>query len=102
MSWIHRDDAVAAYVAATSDERYAGPINLVTDSVRNRDFARAVGAALGRPSWLPVPKLALTLAVGEITDVLVHGRRVVPKRLRELGFTWRHPELAAALRDALG
>jgi len=25
-AWIHRDDAVAAYAAAVTDERYAGPI----------------------------------------------------------------------------
>jgi len=102
VSWIHRDDCVAAYLAATVDERYTGPINLVTESVRNRDFSRAIGAALGKPSWLPVPKLAVRIAAGEFADSVLQGRRVVPARLKALGFTWRHPELAEALRDALG
>jgi uncharacterized protein (TIGR01777 family) len=97
MSWIHLDDAVRAYAAAVADERYAGPINLVTDSVRNAEFARALGAALGRPSWLPVPGLALRAALGELADYALHGRRVVPARLRELGFTWTCPTLAEAL-----
>jgi len=95
--WIHRDDAVAAYLAATTDERYTGPINLVTDSVRNAELSRAIGKALGRPSWLPVPAFALRAAVGEFADYLLHGRRVVPARLRELGFTWKRATLAAAL-----
>ena len=102
VSWIHLDDAVGAYLAATADERYRGPINLVTDSVRNTDFSRALGAALGRPSWLRVPKLAVKLAAGELAEAILHGRRVVPKRLRELGFVWRQPELGAALCQALG
>ncbi|MBA3819636.1 MAG: TIGR01777 family protein [Deltaproteobacteria bacterium] len=99
LSWIHRDDTVAAYLAAASDRGYTGPINLVTDSVRGAAFARALGKALGRPSWMPVPAFALKAAVGEMSEYLLHGRRVVPARLRELGFTWKHLDLAGALGD---
>ena len=59
MSWIHLDDAVAAYLAALDDARYRGPINLVTDSIRNADFSKQLGDVLHRPSWLPVPAFAL-------------------------------------------
>jgi uncharacterized protein (TIGR01777 family) len=99
LSWIHLDDAVAAYLDALVDDRYTGPINLVTGSVRNAELAHALGRALGRPSWLPVPGFALRAAVGELADYLLHGRRVVPARLRELGFSWKVPTLEAALRD---
>jgi uncharacterized protein len=99
VSWVHRDDAAGAYLAAISDDRYAGPINLVTDSVRNAELSRAIGEALGRPSWLPVPGFALRAAVGELAEYLLRGRRVVPRRLRELELTWQHPSLAAALAD---
>lgn len=103
VSWIHRDDTVRAYAAAVADARYTGPINLVTDSVRNAELARAVGAALGRPSWLPVPGFALRAALGELADYALHGRRAVPARLRALGFTWTYPTLAEALaRDQPG
>ncbi len=102
VSWIHRADAVAAYANALVDARYAGSLNLVTDSVRGADFARAVGHALGRPSWLPVPGFAIKAAVGELAAYLLHGRRVVPKRLHELDFAWQHPALAAALADSVG
>jgi len=100
MAWIHLDDAVAAYVAALDDARYRGPLNLVADSIRNADFAKELGAALHRPSWLPVPAFALRAAVGEVAESLLNGRRVVPARLRELGFQWKHPELRAALSSA--
>jgi len=101
-SWIHLDDAVAAYLAALDDPRYAGPVNLVApDEVRARDLARTLGKALGRPSWLPVPGFALRAAVGELADYLLHGRRVMPAALRRLGFSWRHPTLDGAIRAAL-
>lgn len=99
--WIHLDDAVAAYATAVHDPRYQGPINLVTDSVRNRDLAAAIGKAMGRPSLFSVPGFALKLAVGELAPYLLEGRRVVPKRLRELGFTWKQPALLDAVRAAL-
>lgn len=101
VSWMHLDDAVAAYVAAVEDDRYTGPINLVTDSVRNAEFSRALGKAMHRPSWLPVPGFAVKAAAGELAEYILHGRRVVPKRLRELGFTWQWPKLEAALADVV-
>jgi NAD dependent epimerase/dehydratase family enzyme len=65
--------------------------------VRNAEFAKALGRTLHRPSWLPVPALALRTAVGEFSEYLLNGRRVVPARLRELGFSWKHGNLAEAL-----
>ena len=100
MPWIHRDDAVAAYIAALDDARYTGSINLVTESARNADFARTLGKAMRRPSWLPVPGFAIKAAVGEFAEYLLKGRRVVPARLRDLGFAWKFPALADALADA--
>jgi uncharacterized protein (TIGR01777 family) len=91
MSWIHRDDVVAAYATALTDERWQGPINLVTDSVRNFEFARARGG------WLPVPAFAVRAAAGELASGLLEGRRVVPAKLRELGFVFTRPSLQDAL-----
>jgi uncharacterized protein (TIGR01777 family) len=96
MSWIALADAVSAYAWALEEERARGSINLVTDSVRNVDFA----AALGKPRWLGVPSFALRLGVGELAENLLGGRRVVPAKLRELGFQWKLPTLATALAAA--
>jgi uncharacterized protein (TIGR01777 family) len=98
--WIHRADAVRVFEAALSDDRYTGPINLVTDAVRNAELSRAIGASLGRPSWLPVPGFALRAALGEFAEYVLSGRRVVPARLRELGFGWTYTTLAGALASA--
>jgi uncharacterized protein (TIGR01777 family) len=97
VSWIHLDDAVAAYVAAIGDARYAGPLNLVAGSVRGKELATALGAALHRPSWLPVPAFAVRAAVGELADYLLNGRNVVPAKLDALGFAFAHRDLAGAV-----
>lgn len=101
VSWIHIEDAVRGYLHVLAAE-VAGPVNLVGPSpVRNRDFAAAVGKALGRPSWLPVPGFALRLAVGELAEHILGGRRVEPKALRDSGFEFHYPELGPALEDLL-
>ena len=101
VSWIHRDDAVAAYLAALTDARYTGAINLVTDSTRNAELSAALGRALHRPSWLPVPAFALKAAVGELAESILNGRKAVPAKLRDLGFTWKHPTLDDAVAASL-
>jgi uncharacterized protein (TIGR01777 family) len=101
VSWIHLDDVVAGYKAALTDERYRGPINLVTESVRNAAFANMFGKVLHRPSWLPAPGFAVKAVAGEFAESVLHGRRVVPTKLRELGFAWKHPDLEEALASSL-
>jgi uncharacterized protein len=101
-SWIHLDDVVAAYVCAVTDERYSGPINLVAASTRNAELARTLGEVIGKPAWLPAPAFGVKLVVGaEFAQSVLEGRRVVPAKLRELGFAWQHPELREAMRAAV-
>jgi len=101
-SWIHLEDAVTAYLYALDSDDLAGPVNLVAPQpVRNAELARAMGRALKRPAWVPVPGFALRVAVGELSEYLLEGRRVVPAVLVERGFHFRFPDLDSALADAL-
>jgi len=103
LSWIHLEDAVRGYLFAIDRDDLRGPVNLVApETIRQAAFAKQLGRALGRPSWLPVPAFALRVAVGGFAEYLLHGRQVVPARLREAGFTWQYPTAAEALRIALG
>jgi len=102
MSWIHRDDLIGMMLAAIDDERWRGPINATApEPVSNRDFSRALGGALGRPSLVPVPGTALRLLYGEMADIVTTGARVVPAKPLVLGYQFRHPQLAEALTSAL-
>jgi hypothetical protein len=102
-SWVHLDDAVGLYRLAIERGDVTGPLVLASPTAcRQREFAREVGRALGRPCWLPVPAFALRLALGRQADLLLHGRRAEPAKALALGYGFRHPELGAALRQALG
>lgn len=48
-----------------------------------------------------MPGFALALLYGEMGTIVTTGQRVLPRRLLELGFEFRQPEIEPALRDVL-
>lgn len=103
LSWIHVEDEVGILLWALDEERVTGVVNAASPNpATNGDFSKALGRALGRPAVVPVPGLILDLKFGrEFGAVLRGGQRVTPKRTRELGYEFKHPDLDAALRDLL-
>jgi uncharacterized protein len=103
MSWIHIEDVVGLFLWALDDHSVWGLINgTAPKPVTNREFSKALGRALHRPAVVPVPKFAVAaLRGGELADAVAGGARVLPRRALDLGYEFRHPELDAALRDAL-
>jgi uncharacterized protein (TIGR01777 family) len=100
--WVHLDDVVGALLRCVDDDDAHGPVNLTAPNpVTNAQFSRAVGRVLKRPAVLPVPGLGVRLLYGEMAEIVTTGQRVVPERLRELGYAFRYPEIEAALRDVL-
>lgn len=104
MSWIALDDLLGVIRFALTTGSLAGPVNAVAPSpVTNREFTRALGRVLGRPTIAPAPAFALRLAFGEMADATVLvSTRVRPRRLLEAGYRFRFPELEDALRHLLG
>lgn len=102
ISWIHREDLVGMIATAVGDERWNGPVNATAPTpVSNGDFSRALGRALKRPAFLPVPAVALQLLYGEMAEIVTEGARVVPAKALVLGYEFAHPELDEALSSAL-
>jgi hypothetical protein len=100
--WIHMADEVGAIRFLIEREDAAGPFNLsAPDPLTSRDFGRALGRVLMRPSFAPAPGFALRLLLGEMADALLHGQRAVPRRLLDLGYVFRYREAVEALRNLL-
>ncbi len=103
MSWISLDDVVSILETAVIDERLVGPVNAVAPQpVRNADFTRALGRALGRPAVAHVPAFALRALAGRLADeLLLASIRVAPRALERCDFRFRHPTLDEALMSVL-
>lgn len=104
MSWVGIDDVVGAIHHVLSTDTVHGPVNLVAPHpVTNSEFTKTLGRVLGRPTLFPLPAFAARLLFGEMADeLLLASTRVEPSRLMETGYTFRHPDLEAALRHVLG
>ena len=102
MPWISIADWVGAVRFLIDHDDLSGPVNVVgPDPVRNKDFTRALGRALHRPTPWPIPRFALRIVLGEFADEAVASQRVLPGVLTRAGFTFHHSDVDTALRAAL-
>ncbi|MCM2279204.1 MAG: TIGR01777 family oxidoreductase [Oligoflexia bacterium] len=102
MSWIHLADAVGLLEYAARIPEARGPLNAVAPHpVTNAEFTRCLSEVLGRNARLPVPRLALQLALGRAAELVLSSQKVSSRRARELGFGFRFERLEAALKDVL-
>jgi uncharacterized protein (TIGR01777 family) len=102
MAWIHVDDVVGLYLAAIDGDAWDGAVNAsAPEPVTNAAFSKALGRALHRPAFAPVPALAVRSLYGEMAEIVTEGQRVVPRRAQALGYEFAHPDLQEALGSAL-
>ncbi len=102
MSWVHIEDVVGVILHALERPTVKGPVNVTAPApVRNREFTKTLAQVLRRPAILPVPAVGLKILVGEFADALLASQRVLPKRIQQSGYSFRHPALEDALRATL-
>ncbi len=101
--WIHRTDWVTLVRFLIASPDAVGPVNATAPTpVTNAEFTTELGRALGRPTYFPVPRLALRILLGEMADsLLLSGQRALPVKAQQLGFTFTYPTLSLALDAVL-
>jgi uncharacterized protein (TIGR01777 family) len=107
ISWLHIDDWLDIARACLAPQAPLQGIVHATspEPVRNHELMAALRRALRRPPAPPTPAALVHLgAVVLRTDpaLALTGRRAVPARLTDAGFTFSYPKLDDALTDLLG
>ncbi|MBF5057671.1 hypothetical protein Y5W_02965 [Alcanivorax sp. 521-1] len=103
LSWIHIEDMVTILERALETPGVDGVFNATAPNpVTQRGFHRALAAAAHRPAPWVAPAPLLKLMLGELSDMLLGGQRVYPRRLEDQGFVFRFPRLEDALADLAG
>jgi uncharacterized protein len=106
MSWIHIDDLTRLFLQTIADTRMEGVYNACTPNpVTNAEFMRTMRRTLHRPWCPPAPPLFVRLGAWVMQtegDLVLIGRKCVPKRLLEQGFTFTYPTLQPALENLIG
>jgi hypothetical protein len=102
MSWIHTDDLLRLLLFAIENQKVTGALNGSSPRpVTNAEFTRTLAAALRRPAILPIPKIVLKLALGEMANLFFDSLRVLPEATQQAGFRFKQPKLAGALHSLL-
>ena len=102
MSWIHRTDFIAIIDKLLESVTLQGVFNATApEPVTNVEFSKTLGQVLNRPAFIPIPAMVLNILLGEMSELLLGGQRVIPVRIEQAGFEFKFKTLSKALGDVL-
>ena len=100
-SWVSLRDEVNALSYCLTHESVSGAVNITGPTPQtNAEITKIMGKVMGRPTLLPVPAIALNIALGEFSSEVLGSTRVLPRVLESCGFTWQDPTIEDAIRTA--
>jgi uncharacterized protein (TIGR01777 family) len=104
MSWIHETDMNRLFERGLFDPAMQGVFiatapNPVSQKIFMRELRRAMQMPIGLPAIEWMVRLAAPLLLRTDPELALYGRYVESRRLRNEGFEFRFPALAAALAD---
>ncbi|WP_442796141.1 TIGR01777 family oxidoreductase [Pelobium manganitolerans] len=104
ISWIHVKDVAQMYLFAIENKELSGVYNMCSPQpTTNEGLTKAIASQLHKPLWLPnVPALALKLAMGEMSAVVLGSTKMSAKKIESTGFRFAYPELSSALKEIYG
>ncbi len=74
----------------------------IADDITNSIFSETLAKIYGYSIWLPnVPAFLIKIAMGEMSKIILTGRRVSSEKVEKLGFKFQFKSLELALRDCL-
>jgi uncharacterized protein (TIGR01777 family) len=102
LSWIHIDDLVRIYKYVIDNKQLSGAVNASSPNPeRMKDFAKLIGKVLHRPWFFPAPGFMMKILFGEVSDVILAGRKALPKKLVDAGFEFKFQNAFDAVKDCL-
>lgn len=102
LPWIHISDLANLFLFALDNKNVCGIVNGVSPNpVTMKEFAAALGKVIKRPSFFKVPEFVLKIILGEASEAVIGGVRVVPQKVLSSGYKFEYENLTAALKDLL-
>jgi uncharacterized protein (TIGR01777 family) len=103
MPWIYVEDLCGIYLEALKNPNMNGAFNAaINDNTTNDSFSKTLAKVYGYSIWLPnVPSFLLKLVMGEMSKLVLTGRRVSSEKIQGLGFHFRHTNLEDTLKICL-
>lgn len=98
-SYIHIEDLLNAYKFVI-EKQLDGVFNLCApEPTTNKGLTKALGKALNRPTFFPVPEFVLEMIFSEGAKVLTDGQSAIPKRLLDNGFVFKYKNIEETINN---
>jgi hypothetical protein len=103
MPWIHINDLCSAYLEAIKNPEMHGAYNVaINDNTTNELFSKTLARVYGYSIWLPnVPSFLIKIVLGELSKLILTGRRISNDKIKKLGFQFEHKNLEDTIRYCL-
>ena len=103
MSWIHLDDLLGIILYCINHDNLKGAVNGTSPNpVSNQVFTKTLGTVLNRPTIFPMPQIAVKLLMGQMgEELLLAGKKILPKKVSDAGYTFKYKTLEDALTDVV-
>jgi len=103
MSWIHIDDLIGIMLYCINHEEVNGAVNgTAPNPVTNIMFTKTLGRVLKRPTIFPMPAIVVKLLMGQMgEELLLAGKKVLPRKMTKQGYIFQYMELEEALLDVV-
>lgn len=101
LPWIHVKDLCNMFIFAIENNNVTGVLNGVAPQViTNQEFTSAFASAMNRPAFFRVPEFVLDIMFSkERAKIMTEGQKVLPSRVKELGFHYEFPCIEDAAKD---
>jgi uncharacterized protein (TIGR01777 family) len=103
MPWVHVDDLCRIYLEAIRNTSMSGAYNAaINDGATNAVFSKTLANVYGYSIWLPnVPAFLIKIALGEMSKLVLTGRRASADKLKKTGFQFHFKNLQETLKVCL-
>jgi hypothetical protein len=99
LSWIHIEDLIRIYRYVINNKEIKGAVNASSPNPeRMKNFAKLIGKVLHRPWFFPAPGFMLKILFGEVSQVILAGRKALPKKLTDAGFKFNYTDALSAIK----
>ena len=101
MPWIHLTDIIQLFTKAVEDGEMQGAYNAAAPyPVTNKLLTERIASHLGRPVWpIHVPKVVLSLALGEMSILPLMSSNTVAQKVLDTGYLFKYVDLDEALKE---
>ncbi len=102
VSWVHINDITGMYLYSVDNSSVKGAVNAAAPNpVTMKELAKKIGSILHRPAFFPVPGFIVKIVAGEMAEVVLSGRKALPKKIMDLGYRFSYEDVNKALKDVL-